>query len=119
LVHQIWANKPNANYGIDLGRSNLTVLDFDNGRPPAELNLPVSFQVSTSRGTRVYFAGTSKQGKVKLLGETFGDTKSGGGYVLGPGCIHPDGPTYTVVVDAPIAAVPSLDALRSIAATCW
>jgi hypothetical protein len=111
-VRQIWTVKPNANYGIDLGRSGLTVLDFDSGRPPAELNLPVTLQVSTSRGTHVYYAGTVKQSKMQLNGTSLGDVKSGGGYVLGPCCIHPSGAVYTVVVSAPVARVPLLDAVR-------
>lgn len=114
VVRRIWTKKPNANYGIDLGRSNLTVLDFDNGRPPADLALAATLQVSTSRGTHVYYSGTVKQSKMWLNGVKVGDIKSGGGYVLGPMCQHPDGPVYTVVADAPIASVAmsSIDALR-------
>jgi hypothetical protein len=113
-VRRIWTEKPNANYGIDLGRSNLTVLDFDHGRPPADLALPATLQVATSRGTHVYYSGTVKQSKLHLDGAKVGDIKSGGGYVLGTSCSHPDGPVYAVVVDAAIAPVPasSIDALR-------
>src|SRR5260370_36877755 len=91
-----WTASPNANIGIDLGRSNLTVLDFDKGEPPAELNLPTTFTVKTARGTHVYFAGTSKQGDMHLNGAHVGEVKSTGGYVLAPFSIHPDGPVYTV-----------------------
>jgi hypothetical protein len=114
MVRQIWTKKPNANYGIDLDRSNLTVLDFDNGKPPADLALPATLQVSTSRGTHVYYTGTVKQGKMRLNGEVAGDIKSGGGYVLGPGCVHPNGGVYTVIVEASIAPAPVavVDALR-------
>ncbi len=90
VVRAIWTRKPSANYGIDLGRSNLTVLDFDNGKPPAELGLPETLQVSTSRGTHVYLSGVSKQGDMHLNGVHVGEIKSAGGYVLGttPQCLR-------------------------------
>jgi hypothetical protein len=91
-----WTASPNANIGIDLGRSNLTVLDFDKGLPPAELGLQDTFQVSTSRGTHVYFGGKTEQSKMVLNGELIGDIKSDGGYILAPFSVHPDGPVYTV-----------------------
>src|SRR5262249_21380209 len=94
-----WTESPNANVGIDLGRSNLTVLDFDKGEPPAELNLPKTFIVKTARGTHVYFTGTSKQGDMYLNGAHIGEIKSVGGYVLAPFSVHPDGPTYTIVTN--------------------
>ena len=84
-----WTASPDANIGIDLGRSNLTVLDFDNGEPPAELNLPPTLTVKTSRGTHVYFVGTSKQGDLYLNNKHIGEIKSKGGYVLGPFSVRP------------------------------
>jgi len=84
-----WTASPDANIGIDLGRSNLTVLDFDNGLPPAELGLQDRFQVSTSRGTHVYFVGESKQGDMYLNGQHIGEVKSDGGYVLAPFTFRP------------------------------
>ena len=95
-IREWWAKSPTANVGIDLERSNLTVLDFDRGTPPSELGLPETLTVKTARGTHVYLAGTSKQGKMVLNGEVIGDIKSAGGYVLGPFSQHPDGPTYDV-----------------------
>lgn len=94
-VESWWTASPDANIGIDLGRSNLTVLDFDKGEPPAELNLPPTLTVKTSRGTHVYFVGTSKQGDMYLNNAHIGEIKSAGGYVLGPFSIHPEGPKYT------------------------
>lgn len=117
VVRHIWSVKPNANYGIDLRRSGLTVLDFDNGVPPAELNLPTTLQVSTSRGVHAYFAGSVKTGKMQFNGVALGDIKSNGGYVLGAQSVHPSGAVYSVIVDAPIAALPSLDALRGVRAS--
>lgn len=111
-VVRSWFVNKNPNYGIDLGRSNLTVLDFDKGMPVG-LELPNTLQVSTSRGVHVYFQGVSKQGDLHLSSQHVGEIKSGGGYVLGPGCVHPDGPIYTVVRRAPVASVPSLESFRA------
>jgi hypothetical protein len=113
-IREWWAKSPDANVGIDLGRSNLTVLDFDQGEPPAELGLPETMNVKTARGTHVYLAGTSKQGKMVFNGEAIGDIKSAGGYVLGPSSEHPDGPIYTIGKTSPIAAIPCglIDGLR-------
>lgn len=114
-IREWWRKRPNANIGIDLGRSNLTVLDFDKGKPPAELGLDEQFQVNTSRGTHVYFKGVSKQGDMHYGGEHVGEIKSTGGYVLGPSSIHPDGPVYKILTNQPINPLPNdlLDRLRS------
>jgi hypothetical protein len=108
-----WTKSPNANIGIDLGRSNITVLDFDKGEPPAELNLNGALRVKTGRGTHVYFAGKSDQFKMYFNGQHIGEVKSDGGYVLAPNSVHPDGPVYTVVAGE-IEPVPEglLDRLR-------
>jgi hypothetical protein len=93
-IAEWWSKKPNANICIDLGRSNLTVLDFDKGGVPA-IGLPDSFTVTTGRGTHYYAQGTFKQGDMYLNGEHIGEVKSLGGYVVGPRSRHPDGPVYT------------------------
>jgi hypothetical protein len=95
-IERWWTASPNANIGIDLGRSNLSVLDFDKGEPPAGLSLPETVMVKTSRGTHVYFAGTSKQGDMYFNGLHVGEVKSAGGYVLAPFSAHPSGAVYTV-----------------------
>lgn len=109
-----WTQSPDANIGIDLGRSNLTVLDFDNGLPPVELGLQDKFQVSTSRGTHVYFVGTTKQGNMHFSGSHVGEIKSEGGYVLSPFSIHPDGPVYTIKEHVEITTLPDglIESLR-------
>lgn len=114
-IHEWWTKRPNANIGIDLGRSNLTVLDFDKGEPPAELNLPETLRVKTSRGTHVYFQGTSQQGRMFFNGQHVGEIKSEGGYVLAPASVHPDGPVYAVVSPNPLAPLPIglVDLLRN------
>jgi archaellum biogenesis ATPase FlaH len=113
-IESWWTASPNANIGIDLGRSNLTVLDFDKGEPPAELNLNGTLRVKTARGTHVYFVGKSKQGDIYFNGAHVGEIKSEGGYVLGPTSIHPDGPVYTIASGDAIHPLPAglLDSLR-------
>lgn len=91
-----WTKSPNANIGIDLGRSNLTVLDFDNGAPPAGLLPEGSFQVTTGRGTHVYFVGIAKQADMYWNSRHIGEIKSDGGYVLSPFSIHPSGVPYSI-----------------------
>ena len=105
-IESWWSVSPDANIGIDLGRSNLTVLDFDKGEPPAELNLPTTLTVKTARGTHVYFAGKSKQGDMHLNDVHIGEVKSDGGYTLAPYSVHPGGPVYTLAVTADVAPVP-------------
>jgi len=114
-IHEWWTKRPNANIGIDLGRSNLTVLDFDKGEPPAELNLPETLKVKTGRGIHVYFLGASEQGRMFFNGEHIGEIKSTGGYVLGPASVHPDGPIYNVINTGPIVPLPNglLEKLRN------
>ena len=106
-IREWWAKSPRANVGIDLGRSNLTVLDFDHGRPPAELNLPETLLVNTSRGTHVYFSGVSEQGNMFFNDVHVGEIKSAGGYVLSAFSVHPDGPEYSVAHRAAIAPLPA------------
>ncbi len=97
-IKKWWTAHPDANIGIHLGKSNLTVLDFDHGTPPSELNLPETLTVSTKRGTHAYFQGVSGQFDMYLngVGDKLGEIKSAGGYVLAPPSVHPDGPVYTV-----------------------
>lgn len=105
-IHAWWTKRPNANIGIDLGRSGLTVLDFDKGEPPAELNLPETLRVKTSRGTHVYLRGVSEQKKMFFNAQHVGEIKSAGGYVLGPMSVHPDGPIYEIAHKAPVVDIP-------------
>lgn len=107
VVTKWWTEKPEAPICIDLGRSNLTVLDFDNGSVPLELGLPESFEVTTGRGTHYYALGTSKQNKIYLNGQHVGELKSSGGYVLGPTSTHPSGAIYKAN-NKPFVAVGSI-----------
>jgi AAA domain/Bifunctional DNA primase/polymerase, N-terminal len=97
---------PCNNIGIDLGRSNLTVLDFDAGDPPANLNLPKTFTVRTGKGQHVYFQGTYPQQDLYFAGKHVGEVKSAGGYVVGPRSLHPTGAVYEPIDQSPIAPLP-------------
>ena len=107
-IEKWWTISPDANAGVDLGRSGLTVLDFDKGEPPAELApfLKGRYTVKTARGLHVYLRGVAKQQKMYFKGVHVGEIKSDGGYVLAPFSVHPDGPVYTVVVDGNVGPLP-------------
>jgi hypothetical protein len=102
-----WNEDPNRNIGIDLGSSDLCVLDFDKPESiPAWLNDIKTYKVKTAKGIHVYFRGVRKTTKLYVEGNVVGDVKSTGGYVLAAGSVHPDGPVYTVIDDSPIIPVP-------------
>jgi len=101
-----WEQDPNRNIGIDLGASDLCVLDFDKPESiPAWLNELKTYKIRTAKGVHVYFKGARKTTKLYVDGHVVGDVKSTGGYVLAAGSVHPSGAVYTVVDDSPIAAL--------------
>jgi len=111
-----WGEIPDANIGVACGASKLIVLDFDSGAAPAELNLPKTYTVKSAKGFHYYYWGTLPTTKMyDQAGQLLGDVKSEGGYVLGAGSIHPDGPVYTVVDDSPVAEAP-LDIIAKLTA---
>ncbi len=102
-----WNEEPTRNIGINLGASDLCVLDFDKPESiPNWLNDLKTFKVRSSKGIHVYFRGARKTTKLYVHGQVVGDVKSTGGYVLAAGSVHPDGPVYTVIDDSPIVALP-------------
>ena len=105
-INEWWTKSPNANIGIDLEKSDLTVLDFDGGDCPPNLNLPETFVVRTGRGQHWYYAGKQPQGDMYFAEKSIGQVKSGGGYVVGPRSLHPSGATYSIVSRSPIVPVP-------------
>jgi hypothetical protein len=105
-IREWWTKSPNANIGIDLNRSNLTVLDFDSGDAPPNIGLPETFVVKTSRGQHWYYAGPAAQGDIYFGGKHVGEVKSAGGYVVGPKSLHPSGATYSVLSRANVADAP-------------
>ncbi len=102
-----WEQDPNRNIGLDLGASDLCVLDFDKPESiPAWLNEIKTYKVRTGKGVHVYFRGARKTTKLYVDGNGVGDVKSTGGYVLSEGSVHPSGAIYTVIDDSPIVDVP-------------
>jgi hypothetical protein len=108
-VESKWNRNPKANVGIDCGKSDLAVLDFDNDADvPEIINNLKSRKVKTARGLHVYLWGARPTTNMyDEAGKHIGEIKSIGGYVLGAGSIHPSGAIYTVIDDSPITDTPS------------
>lgn len=111
LLHA-WEGTPDANIGIDLGRSGCFVVDIDPkvGVDPDDvlqaIEAPhVMVHTGTTpggvRGVHLYYRGRRSTCKTKLAGvEIRGD----GAYVVAPGSLHPSG----VVYDGHLPAVEQL-----------
>lgn len=93
------------NLGIVTGWQGLTVLDFDEAEAysrwllwakrsggVAGMVARLAFRVRTSRGVHVYIRLPEAVRNRRLEGGI--DIKSRGGYVLGPGSVHPNGALY-------------------------
>ena len=112
-----WNDGTEANYGVSCGPSNVTVLDADHGLTTEadwlawkkEHNLPDTFTVLSGRdgelGIHMYFTGAVPTCGFKL-GNVTGELKGIGGYVVGPGSVHPSGKKYTILHDVPIVPLP-------------
>src|SRR6266404_2607284 len=112
LVLAAWNQDPNRNIGVDLGASDLCVLDFDKPESiPGWLNDTKTYKVRTAKGVHVYFRGARKTTKLYVDGNLVGDVKSAGGYTLAAGSVHPSGAIYTVIDDSPIAPLPNISTL--------
>ena len=108
------------NVGIVTGRvSGLLVLDLDSQDAIMEaerLGLPDTVATSTAKGRHCYFQHPG--GKVKNRAGLFpgADIRADGGFVVGPGSIHPSGKPYEWIaspLDGPLAVPPRwlMDAL--------
>jgi AAA domain/Bifunctional DNA primase/polymerase, N-terminal len=107
LVLTPWNQDSNRNIGIDLGASDLCVLDFDKPESiPPWLNAARTYKVRSAKGVHIYFRGARKTSKLYVDNNLVGDIKSQGGYVLAEGSVHPDGPIYTAIDNSPIADLP-------------
>lgn len=118
------------NYGVCGGYGDLHILDCDDLSRWEELGvlplIPATFTVESRPGHRQFYlrckghfeSGGLFDPKRLEMNENgkpehvhIGDLKSGskggicGGQAVGPGCKHPSGSTYVVVVEAPIAEV--------------
>lgn len=93
-----WA-KSAANVGVVTGRvSNLIVLDLDSEdaiREAERRGLPDTLAVKTSKGRHVYFRhpGGDVRNRAGFLPGM--DLRGDGGFVVGPGSVHPDGGEYS------------------------
>ncbi|MBW8003781.1 MAG: hypothetical protein FVQ80_17575 [Planctomycetes bacterium] len=111
-----WFTGNNRNLGIICGAvsGNLYVLDFDSSEEGRKfINshkelLRGALIVKTARGYHVYIRAKSAVKSSKLDGM---DIKSGGGYVVGPGSTHPDGPKYKRI-RGKISTIPIVDPER-------
>lgn len=104
-----WAKNPNYNIGIDAGASGLNILDVDTkeGKKGMEwyeardamYDFPKTFSVKTTSGGFHHYFKTSVPFQ-NTTGRLYNgiDTRSRGGYVVGPGSVV-DGKEYIIVAD--------------------
>jgi hypothetical protein len=100
LVAAWWAERPNANIGIDCGRSGLLVVDIDS-EEAMEVWVDLAAQhgghaktlvARTSKGFHFYFAGKGPSSASRLGPKI--DTRGAGGYVIAPPSMHGRGHLY-------------------------
>jgi putative DNA primase/helicase len=112
IVERYWHEHPEANIGIKTG-GGLVVLDADSPTGEAALRdfgLPPTTTVSTGRGKHFYLHTTTK---IRNRGEGFlpdVHVRGDGGFIVGAGSQHPDGPFYRYVIspaEVPPAPVPA------------
>jgi len=115
-IRKWWTKSPDANIGIDLAKSNLTILDFDAGDPPPNIGLPKTFTIRTGRGQHLYFQGSVQQIAMFFGGKHVGEVKSAGGYVVGPRSLHPSGSMYDPIDQSSVVPLPAqiLEKLQAI-----
>lgn len=92
-VDSIWRAHPTANIGV-LCSAGFFVVDTDTPAADATLRdrgMPLTPTVVTARGRHYYLSGTHRTRSGVLTGL---DVRGRGGYVVGPGSIHPSGHVY-------------------------
>ena len=104
------------NYGVLGGYGNLLIIDFDDKDFQDKYlpQLPTTFMVQTgSGGVHLYYI-CDNPTSFKILNhtqETLADIQGKGKQVVGPSSIHPNGSTYKVINDVPMANI-TLDFIR-------
>jgi hypothetical protein len=114
-----WEHWPDANVGIAVKQSGLTVLDIDKGLSgPDDLDavcgdkgLPPTFAVRTGGRpefkVQLYYAGEGVKSIAWEDGDIAGDIRGTTGHVMAAGSIHPSGETYAALWELPIVPVPN------------
>jgi len=118
---EAWAKQfPTANVGIATGKiSGLVVIDVDDGpgkqglKSLAEFTkdnpFPQTFTVKTGNGYHYYFAYPEGDIDIRNSASQLGkhmDVRGNGGYVVGPGSVHPEtGSLYEIFHDHPVADI--------------
>ena len=116
-VKRWWTENPAYNPAINLGASNLTVLDVDTGLSNIEQarmlcdQFPRTFTVRTGRrpdwGIQLYFSGVTSNRPYEWSGVS-GEIRSTGYYVMAPGAIHDKtSERYLTLRDEPLPPIPS------------
>lgn len=110
-------------YGVVCGKGNLIVIDADRKELQEAIinNLPDTFRVKTgSRGTHNYFFCPEATEKIVLTTKItnneeihYGEVQGKGSQVVGPGSLHPNGNTYEVSNDKPIATISAIELLKT------
>lgn len=120
-AREYFTQNPDANYGIVTGeQSNIVALDIDGEQGRRSLRkfvkevgkLPNTVRVETPNGQHAYYRypGGNIRNSVGKLGPGI-DVRADGGYVVGPGSIHPSGGVYEykdgfALGELPIARMP-------------
>ena len=103
-LEQYFRDYPRANYGVRTGgRSNIFVLDIDGPAGKRSLSklikkygsLPKTVTVQTAKGEHRYYkaGGQAISNSAGKIGAGL-DIRGDGGYVVGPGSVHPSGKLY-------------------------
>jgi Bifunctional DNA primase/polymerase, N-terminal len=111
LVAAWWEQRPQANIGVNCGRSGLLVVDLDGGqavRAWVELAGGKGGQPTLAAGTgggiHLYFVGDGPSSAGRVAPHI--DTRGAGGYVIAPPSVHPSRATYRWL-DAAVAPSPA------------
>jgi hypothetical protein len=122
-INAFWTHHPNANLGIDLGRSGLIAVDIDGPEaiePFRALDLPETRSVTTGRpegGTHHWYRPPEAVTITTTILAAKLDLRGSGAYVVAPPSIHPSGARY-VSNREPIATLreSDVDRIRAAAA---
>lgn len=113
-IHR-WFSDADLNMGISCGPSGLLVVDEDQPGDLARwctdhgVTLPATFTVATAHGQHLYFnrGGLDLGNHTPFKEDGYGiDVRGAGGYVVGPGSVHPTGVIYTPTDTSPAAPLP-------------